>query len=49
MKIGQHAPDSVPEPARDPMAIDGRSDRLCDNQSHARTRFAIISPAYMND
>jgi hypothetical protein len=51
VKIGQHAGDRMPQPARDSMAIDGRADCLRNDQPDARTGigFGVISPAHMND
>lgn len=49
VKVSQHAPDGVTKPARNPMTIDGRTDRLGDDQPHVWPRFVIVSPAHVHD
>jgi hypothetical protein len=48
MEIDQHRADDVSQPARDPMAVDGRTDGLTDDQSYSRTRGLVAGTAAAN-
>jgi hypothetical protein len=43
MKIAQQGPGDMTQPTRDAMAFDGRTHRLADDQSEARTRAAFMA------
>lgn len=45
VKVPQHGAGDVTQPARDPMAFDGRPDRLGDDQTHPRSATFVLGPA----
>ena len=49
MKIAQHRPGNMTQPARDLMALDGRADGLSDDQPHSRAVVFVVASAHMHD